>query len=344
MTVALARRHGVDGRALARVWRDLRDGEPDPNRACPHCRRPMRRASAVDPYGDPFVLDGCRTCHCLWFDHGELESLPEPTPERPPEDLPEEARRAIAMMEAKRVRRDHEPRDEEPPAVWQWLPALLGMPIELGQRPVNRLPLVTWTLAGLCVLTLVATWSRLDVVVAEWGLVPSQWGRHGGLTLVTSFFLHGGLLHLVSNGYFLLVFGDNVEDLLGHARYLALVVAAAFAGDLLHGLIDPGSDVPLVGASGGIFGVLAFYAVAFPRARMGLLFYFRLIRLPIAGMVLLYALLQGVGAYLQASGTGGGVSYLAHVGGAGVGVVAGLWLRSRAGTGDDGEIQEISWK
>jgi membrane associated rhomboid family serine protease len=303
----------------------------------------MRQARSEDPYGDPLVIDGCVTCHCLWFDHGELESLPEPAPEpgRSTDQLPEEARRAIAEMEAKRIRREHEEDDEEPPAPWQWVPALLGMPIELGQRPVNRLPLVTWTLAALCALMLLATYGRLDTVVAEWGLIPSQWGRHGGLTLVTSFFLHAGILHLVSNGYFLLVFGDNVEDLLGHGRYLALVAASALAGDLLHSVLGQGGNIPLVGASGGIFGVLAFYAVAFPRARMGLLFYFRLVRLPVWGMLVLYALLQGVGAYLQATGSGGGVSYLAHVGGAGVGVAAGLWLRSRARISDDGEIEEL---
>ncbi len=336
MTVALVRRRGVDPRAVARVWQSVRGGSVDPQRACPHCRRPMQQAPAVDTHGDRFVVDGCVTCLCLWFDHGELEGLPEAEEQTEPE-LPAEARRLLAVAQVSRVRRGAD--DEAPVAGWQWVPMILGMPAELSSRPLNRLPLVTWTLAALCALALVATWSRLPEVIAAWGLIPTEWTRRGGLTLLTSFFLHGGLLHLLSNAYFLVVFGDNVEDLLGHGRFLALVVLSALAGDIAHGMLDPTGTIPVVGASGGIFGVVAFYAVSFPKARMGFLFYFRVVRVPVIGLVLLYGALQALGAYLQTEGIRGGVSHLAHIGGAVVGIAAGLWTRSQSGNleGEDAQ-------
>jgi membrane associated rhomboid family serine protease len=183
------------------------------------------------------------------------------------------------------------------------------------------------------VLVSVLSFSDLRSVVQNWGLIPAQLWRHGGLTLASSFFLHGGIWHLVGNVYFLLVFGDNVEDYLGRWRWLALLVAASLLGDTMHVLFEPRSTMPCVGASGGISGLIVFYALAFPRARLSFMWrywlYFRWIGMPAWVALVLWLLLQSWGAYAQFMGFSH-VSATAHLGGAGVGFLAWLaWHRTK---------------
>ena len=122
-----------------------------------------------------------------------------------------------------------------------------------------------------------------------------------------------------------------MEDDLGPGRFLLLLAAAHLAGSIAHGAFDPRSAMPCVGASAGISGVLAYYALAFPHARIGLLFWFlwRWLRLGAIWMLLLYALLQLLGAWRQVAGASH-VSYLAHLGGMGVGALAALALRTKS--------------
>ncbi|MBN2580806.1 MAG: rhomboid family intramembrane serine protease, partial [Pirellulales bacterium] len=175
------------------------------------------------------------------------------------------------------------------------------------------------------------TASNLNAAVEAYGMIPAQLGRHGGITLVTSFFLHAGLFHLIGNVYFLLVFGDNVESDLGRWAYLALLVAAALLGDLLHILGNRHSTVPCIGASGGISGVITYYALRFPKARLGFLFWFwfyiRWIHVPAYVALIFWFALQLLFVVHQQLGVGN-VAALAHLGGAAVGVVA--WLLWRA--------------
>ncbi len=159
--------------------------------------------------------------------------------------------------------------------------------------------------------------------------IPTEWYRVGGATLIASFFLHAGVWHLVGNTYFLVVFGDNVEDQLGWKRFAFLLLVAHIAGVAAHGLIDPRSSVPLIGASAGISGVIAYYAVAFPKARLGVLFFFLFwLRLPAYAWLVLWGLFQLLTAHAQLAGTTN-VSALGHLGGAAVGFVAALVVRRR---------------
>jgi membrane associated rhomboid family serine protease len=169
----------------------------------------------------------------------------------------------------------------------------------------------------------------------KWGLVPAEFGRHFGLTLITSFFLHGGYFHLFGNLYFLLVFGDNSEDVLGKARYLLLIALATVAGDFAHILSDLGSTAPCIGASGGISGILAYYCLRFPRARVGMiLFWVRWIRIPVGAMFAVWILLQIIMLIQQSAGFGR-VAVFAHLGGAAVGVL--FWLVTRQTFSEAGE-------
>jgi membrane associated rhomboid family serine protease len=127
--------------------------------------------------------------------------------------------------------------------------------------------------------------------------------------------------------YFLLVFGDNVEEWLGKKLFILLLASAAFVGDVAHIVWDPNSDVPSIGASGGISGIVTFYALTFPRARIGVLFgifpVIRWIRVPAYSLFLVWVLMQLFGVWQQVSGFSN-VSSLAHLGGISMGFM--FWM------------------
>lgn len=139
-------------------------------------------------------------------------------------------------------------------------------------------------------------------------------------TFVTYSFLHGDLSHLAMNMLFLWVFGDNVEDALGHFRFLVFYLLCAAAGALVHGLIDPASEAPLIGASGAVSGVVAAYFLLHPKVRVWTLVLFR-VPLPLPAAIPL-AFWIGQQFFMLAVDPNGGVSWSAHVGG----IIAGLVL------------------
>lgn len=321
-------RRNAAGEQVTDLWTRARDGGAPRGRACPVCDQ---RMSLVSLNGTGPAVDVCRACHFVWFDPQEFEHLrplPPPAPEPP---LPEKASEilAAAANEAIKDRANRSWGTEAPDEYWKYLPAFLGMPVEYDQSALARAPVLTWTLVAFIVAFSIRAFFNLEVAVREFGLIPAQAMRAGGLTFVTSFLLHGSLLHLIGNMYFLVVFGDNVEDYVGGWRYLLLIAGAALVGDLAHIALDPRSDIPVIGASGGISGVLAYYILTFPKARLGFLmryfFYFQWIRLPAYGWGLIWIAFQLLGAYLQVRGASN-VSALAHLGGAAVGVVF-WWAR-----------------
>jgi membrane associated rhomboid family serine protease len=144
---------------------------------------------------------------------------------------------------------------------------------------------------------------------------------------LTSMFLHGGWLHLIGNMWYLWIFGDNVEDMLGPIRYLFFYVICGLGAGLTHFLLGPASNLPTVGASGAIAGVLAGYAVLFPGARVLTLvplgFFIRIMELPALAVIGIWFVIQVISSFLTFGMTEtGGVAFSAHVGG----FVAGLLL------------------
>ncbi|MGZ0654681.1 rhomboid family intramembrane serine protease [Coraliomargarita sp. W4R72] len=229
-----------------------------------------------------------------------------------------------------------------PSAFWHWIPALLGLPVEDeqpdGRRRSEEKPWCTWILAmGITLVSLLAFFD-LRAMVDSYGLIPSQWERLGGLTWLTSFFLHGGLLHLVGNVYFLVIFGDNVEKCLGTLEFFMLLVLATLCGDFVHIWLDPNSTVPCIGASGGISGVIAFYALRFPKHQLAMVFWFFFKtywwRMSAVWMFGIWVIFQCVIAGQQLVGISD-VSGAAHLGGALVGVVAWLLWRINGGAQDE---------
>ncbi|HXF83740.1 MAG TPA: rhomboid family intramembrane serine protease [bacterium] len=317
------------------LWVAGRAADRTRSRTCPACGQLMAEVRA--PVNGPTpAVDVCPRCHLLWFDAAELEALPAPPAPPPEPELPEAAREILAAAAAEHIAASSRPPvavgSEPPEEMWKILPALLGMPVEYETSPLSRLPWATWLVAALAAGVSLAAFGQLDAAVSEWALLPTAPWRHGGATLLTSFLLHGSLFHLLSNMYFLLVFGDNVEDAMGKGAYLLLLLAAALAGDALHIAFDPRSEVPVVGASGGISGIILYYALRFPRARLGLLLriflYFRWVNVPAYAYVGFWLLLQAILAGQQLAGLTN-VSALAHLGGAAAGVAGWLLTRRR---------------
>jgi len=326
MGVALLRRT-IDERIVTAAWAAALN-TPAPNgRACPVCARNMKEVQ-VEAGGRALALDVCQRCEFMWFDADEFEAMPPPRPKpRALGDvdesrLPAQVRQALAMERVKALRAQ-EP--VEPDTEWKMLPALFGLPVEMDSASYGRKPWATWLLAAITVLASVAAFRDLQHAVDTYGLIPAQAWRYHGLTFVTSFFLHAGIWHLAGNMYFLLIFGCHVEDYLGRWRWLLLVVLASFVGDLGDILIDPHQSLPTIGASGGISGLIAFYALKFPHAQLGFLFrvyfYMRWVRFPAWVAFVLWVLLQIVGAWEQYAGIGR-VASMAHLGGALAGVAA----------------------
>jgi membrane associated rhomboid family serine protease len=333
LSVELLRQRFTD-ESINPFWTQVVRGQGAPGRACPSCGRQMMEVPLANTEGAPLV-EVCSLCHFVWFDAKEIQALtPRPVTSAAPE-LSEKAHQALAMLEVQRLAEEAKQSDygsgsRDP--WWQQLPGWFGAPIESGAPVIMSRPWATWLLCLTILAVFFATMNHLDQWVKAYGLIPAQAGRDHGLTFVTSFFLHGGVVHVLGNVAFLFAFGDNVEDCLRWPRYLLLIIAASFVGDLLHVATDPNTTMPCVGASGGIAGVLVFYALQFPRVRLGFLlrvgFIFEWVWLPAWVALVLWIALQFFGSFLQMSGRSQ-VSATAHLGGAIVGLVLWSFWRKR---------------
>jgi len=147
------------------------------------------------------------------------------------------------------------------------------------------------------------------------------------LTLITAMFLHGGIMHLLGNMLFLWIFGDNVEDSMGHARYLVFYLLCGILAGLAHAVVDPASEIPAIGASGAISGVLGAYLVLHPRARV-LVVMLRITMVWLPAWIVL-GLWIGFQVLSAAMGGGGGVAWWAHIGGFAIGAILVVPFRRR---------------
>lgn len=191
----------------------------------------------------------------------------------------------------------------------------------------RRFPLVNWTLVLLNGLAfyyeLTLSETELHRFILDWGLVPAQLtfdSAAGLLPIFTSMFLHGGWFHILSNMWILIIFGDNVEDRMGGGRYLLFYLLSGTAAALLQTFLYPASNIPMVGASGAIAGVLGAYLILYPRARVAtlvpIIFIFTLVELPAIIFLGFWFISQLFSGWLALGGADlGGVAWWAHIGG-----------------------------
>jgi membrane associated rhomboid family serine protease len=172
---------------------------------------------------------------------------------------------------------------------------------------------------------------------AELVLIPEQ------LTLVTYMFVHADWFHLLTNMLFLWVFGDNVEDAYGHVGYLVFYLFCGVAAGFIHAVMFPTSEMPLIGASGAVSGVLAAYLVLLPRARVWILVLFRLpLRVPAALALIAWIVVQVVSLFALTDDESVSVAWWAHIGGFAIGLLITLLLRSRLRERLDSELKVAS--
>lgn len=173
-----------------------------------------------------------------------------------------------------------------------------------------------------------------------YGLVPAYFDP---LALLTSMFLHGGWLHVIGNNLYLWIFGDNVEDRVGHGRFLAFYLLCGAAAAVAQTATNPTSAIPMLGASGAIAGVMGAYFVLFPHSRvltlLPILFFWHLVEIPaiyFLGFWFLLQVLQGLGSIGVRSAEIGGIAFWAHAAGFGAGAL-GIFVFRRS------ERQRLEW-
>jgi len=200
-------------------------------------------------------------------------------------------------------------------------------PIGDDDSAERTVPVVTYALIALNVLVFFLELSGGEPFIERWSVVPRRLTQNPGgdfITVFTSMFMHGGWLHLAGNMLYLWIFGDNVEDRFGHAKFALFYLICGIAATFAQVAVSSGSNIPNLGASGAIAGVLGAYLILFPRGQVRVLMGRGVVPMPalvVIGMWIVLQFINGVGSITQSAETGG-VAYMAHIGG----FVAGLAL------------------
>lgn len=203
----------------------------------------------------------------------------------------------------------------------------------------RTVPLVTYILIVLNAIFFFVELSGGDVFIEKWAFVPSRFLANpigDSVTILTSMFMHGGWAHLVGNMLYLWIFGDNVEDRFGHIKFLVFYLVCGVAATFAQLAFSTTSNIPNLGASGAIAGVLAAYILMFPQGKVKVLMGRGVIPVPalvVIGLWFVLQLFSGIGS-ISGSAQEGGVAYMAHVGGFIAGLVLTLLLkRGQAASG-----------
>jgi membrane associated rhomboid family serine protease len=199
----------------------------------------------------------------------------------------------------------------------------------------RTVPLVTYVLIALNILFFFVELSGGEAFIEKWAFVPRRFLANPAgdfPTLFTSMFMHAGWLHLGGNMLYLWIFGDNVEDSFGHIKFIIFYLLCGLAAIFAQLVFSVGSNVPNLGASGAIAGVLGAYIVLFPKGQVRVLQGQRVIPVPaliVIGLWIVLQLFSGIGSI--ASAAQGGVAYMAHIGGFVAGLVLSFLFRGSRG-------------
>jgi membrane associated rhomboid family serine protease len=201
--------------------------------------------------------------------------------------------------------------------------------LPLGDDNSSRrtVPVVTYLLVAANALVFLIELAGGDAFINTWSFTPSVFQAmpaFGIITIFTSMFMHAGWAHILGNMLYLWIFGDNVEDRFGHVKFLIFYLICGVAATFAQMMMDPYSNIPNLGASGAIAGVLAAYLVLFPGQRVRVLLVNFIIPLPAIIVIGFWFVLQ---IFSQFSGSADGVAYMAHIGGFAAGLVMAFILK-----------------
>ncbi|MEN6386818.1 MAG: rhomboid family intramembrane serine protease [Phycisphaerales bacterium] len=257
-----------------KLWqRTITGGYPE-KRKCPSCSNPMTEVPIITDKKTVY-LDACKKCHFIWFDNSEFRLLPKKPQEikQPENEISIKAKQALAIAQVQLMNeQQRELADCEDPSFI--LALLFNLPIDASDEETENTPILTWILSFvMAAIGLFCLFTYFDVsnnlikykeIIDNWGLIPAQFTRHFGLTLLTSFFLNSNIYIGALSIYLLLVFGEHVEDVLGKWRFSFLTFCSIFAGSVFFVMCNHSSTLPFVGSSAGVTGIIAYYAFKFP--------------------------------------------------------------------------------
>ncbi len=199
-------------------------------------------------------------------------------------------------------------------------------------------PVVTWMLVAVNVIVFLLELGGGDNFIYTWSFTPAYFTQNPAaffITIFTSMFMHAGWMHLGGNMLYLLIFGDNVEDRFGHFKFLIFYILCGMAATFAQYILAPFVEIPNLGASGAIAGVLAAYLLLMPGGRVRVLIAAWVVRLPavlVIGAWIGLQLLSGIGTLSNMDAASGGVAYMAHIGGFAAGLILTLFFRKRQRT------------
>ena len=199
-------------------------------------------------------------------------------------------------------------------------------------NPTQTKPIVTITLIITCIFIFLYQFSLTNsenmLIINNYGMKPKELFLDKGIfsyfNAFSSMFLHGGFMHLIGNMLFLWIYGNNIEDAMGHIKFLLFYIICGISAAILQALVTPNSDIPMIGASGAVSGILSAYFLLYPKARVSTLifvfFFITVIRIPAGILILIWFTTQIINAYLTDPNIPG-VAWFAHIGGFFMGVL-----------------------
>lgn len=217
------------------------------------------------------------------------------------------------------------------------------IPIRDQIKP-RRTPIINYLLIAVNIIVFMLQWSagaNQESMVYEFALIPASFSDGIDLSEIrdvfTSMFMHAGLMHLLGNMLYLWIFGDNVEDAMGHFKYLLFYLAGGFVASIAHIFVNPSSQIPTVGASGAIAAALGAYLVLYPQSRVAtfipLGFFMTLRMLPASIVLIMWFVLQLFNGVLTLGAADvGGTAFWAHIGGFVFGAFIALFFRGKRRT------------
>lgn len=210
------------------------------------------------------------------------------------------------------------------------------MPLGDDNSEIKSLPIVTYVLIAMNILFFLAELSGGEEFIQQWAFIPQRFNANlvgDSSTILSAMFMHAGLMHLGGNMLYLWIFGDNVEDYLGKAKYLLLYLLSGTAATFAQYQVDPHSGIPNIGASGAIAGVLGAYLLFFPRQKVSVMLGRSIVLMPALMVIGVWFFLQfvsSVGSLYSTEDTGG-VAYMAHIGGFLAGLAVAFLFRLKEG-------------
>jgi membrane associated rhomboid family serine protease/Zn-finger nucleic acid-binding protein len=277
-------------------------------RLCPRCSLTMQKFNYA--YDSNIMLDRCPSCNGIWTDSGEAQRVA-----RHLKCNPEVTQLGRTLVQGNPGLRELNDLVE----FGETFRRLILMPkivLPLSDDvPRRSLPAVTLSIIALCTLLSILQLFSPEFssrLIDTFGFIPHRFLH---FSLITSIFLHAGLLHLAGNMLFLWVFGDSVENRFGAKKYLLLYLLSGLAGSISHAGFAHDPFVPAIGASGAISGLLGAYLVLFPHARLKMLFWIRVIHVPAWFYLGFWFLLQLLYGLLSTAGFYSNIGWFAHIGG-----------------------------